>query len=118
VIAVPAIQAYLTSQSLVAVGVSTAARTPIIPGLPTIAEQGFPNYVVDGWFGVIGPAKMASADVNRIHDAFVVAVAAPGRCAKPCSSRAISLLRPRPKPPPRSSEVKRTSTKRSSEALA
>ncbi|HSU22293.1 MAG TPA: tripartite tricarboxylate transporter substrate binding protein [Variovorax sp.] len=77
VIAVPAIQAHLKSQAMVAVGVCTAARSPILPDVPTIAEQGLPNCVVDGWFGVIGPARMAAADVARIHDAFVAAVAVP-----------------------------------------
>jgi tripartite-type tricarboxylate transporter receptor subunit TctC len=76
-IAVPAIQAHLKSQAMVAVGVGGATRTPSLPDVPTIAEQGLPNCVVDGWFGVIGPAKMAAADVTRIHDAFVAAMATP-----------------------------------------
>src|SRR5205085_9370352 len=77
VIAVPAIQAHLKSQSLVAIGLGTANRSPILPDVPTIAEQGLRNYVVDGWFGVIGPAKLPAADVQRIHDAFVMAMATP-----------------------------------------
>jgi tripartite-type tricarboxylate transporter receptor subunit TctC len=40
-------------------------------------EQGLPDYLVEGWFAVIGPAKMAPADVKRIHDAFASAFATP-----------------------------------------
>lgn len=54
VIAVPAIQAHLKSQGMVAVGLGTAACSPVLSDVPTVAEQGLPNYVVDGWFGVIG----------------------------------------------------------------
>ena len=47
------------------------------PEIPTIAEQGLPNYPVEGWFAVIGPAKMAPADVKRVQDAFAAACASP-----------------------------------------
>ena len=76
-IAVPAIQAHLKSQAMVAVGVGGATRTPSLPDVPTIAEQGLPGCVVEGWFGVIGPARMPEADVRRVHDAFVAAMANP-----------------------------------------
>lgn len=101
VIAVPAIQAHLRSGALVAVGVGTAARSPILPEVPTVAEQGLAHYVVEGWFGVIGPAKMAAADVQRIHHAFVAAMAAPdvreamlkqGNVINPTSPEAASVF--------------------------
>ena len=76
-IAVPAIQAHLKSQAMVAVGVGGATRTPSLPEVATIAEQGLPGCVVEGWFGVIGPARMAASDVSRVHDAFVAAMANP-----------------------------------------
>jgi tripartite-type tricarboxylate transporter receptor subunit TctC len=43
------------------------------PDIPTIAEQGLPNYAVEGWFAVIGPPKMQPADVQRVHDAVAAA---------------------------------------------
>ena len=36
-----------------------------------------PDYIVEGWFAVIGPAKMHPADVKRIHDAVASAFATP-----------------------------------------
>jgi tripartite-type tricarboxylate transporter receptor subunit TctC len=54
-----------------------AQRTPAVPEIPTIAEQGAPNYVVEAWFGVLGPKGMAAADVKRVHDALKAAFADP-----------------------------------------
>lgn len=77
VVALPAVQAYIKSGALRAIGVCGPARSPAVPDLPTIAEQGLPNCVIEGWFAVIGPAKMPAADVKRVHDAFVAAYASP-----------------------------------------
>jgi tripartite-type tricarboxylate transporter receptor subunit TctC len=60
-----------------AIGVGTAQRLPAAQDIPTMVEQGLPDYLVEGWFAVIGPAKMAPADVKRIHDAFATAFATP-----------------------------------------
>jgi tripartite-type tricarboxylate transporter receptor subunit TctC len=36
-----------------------------------------PSYLVEGWFAVVGPAKMKDADVKRINAAVVSAFASP-----------------------------------------
>ena len=77
VVALPAAQAHINSGALRAIGLCGPARSPVAPDIPTIAEQGLPNYSVEGWFAVIGPARMAPAEVKRVHDAFVAAFAAP-----------------------------------------
>jgi tripartite-type tricarboxylate transporter receptor subunit TctC len=50
-------------------------RVPSLPDVPTIAEQGFPDVDIAGWFAVIGPAKLPAAQVKRLHDAVVAAFA-------------------------------------------
>jgi len=45
--------------------------------VPTIAEQGFPEVDVSGWFAVIGPAKLPPAEVKRLHAAVVAAFNTP-----------------------------------------
>jgi tripartite-type tricarboxylate transporter receptor subunit TctC len=77
VVAVPAVQGHLKSGALRAVGVGGLARTPALPDVPTIAEQGLPNYNAEGWFAVIGPAKLPPAEVKRIHAGFIAALATP-----------------------------------------
>jgi tripartite-type tricarboxylate transporter receptor subunit TctC len=73
VVALPAVQQHIKSGALRAIGICGPARSPAAPDIPTIAEQGLPNYAVEGWFAVIGPPKMQAADIKRVHDAVVAA---------------------------------------------
>jgi len=75
VVALPAVQGHLKSGALRAIGVMGKQRVASLPELPTIAEQGFPDVDIAGWFALIGPAKMPAADVKRLHDAVVAAFA-------------------------------------------
>lgn len=77
VLALPAVQAHLKSGALRAIGVGGNARSAAAPEIPTIAEQGLPNYNMEGWFAVIGPAKLPVADVKRIQAAVAAAYATP-----------------------------------------
>ncbi len=72
-LALPSVQQHIKSGALRAIGVGGAQRTPAAPEIPTIAEQGSPNYVVEAWFGVLGPKGMSAADVKRVHEALVAA---------------------------------------------
>lgn len=73
VAAVAAVQGYLKSGTLRAIGVMGKSRVPSLPDVPTIAEQGFPQVDVVGWFAAVGPAKLPANQVKRIHDALVAA---------------------------------------------
>jgi tripartite-type tricarboxylate transporter receptor subunit TctC len=73
VLAYPSVISHLKSGALRAIGVSTSQRLPAVPDLPTFVEQGMPEYIVEGWFAVIGPAKMPADEVARINAAFVTA---------------------------------------------
>ena len=75
--ALPSVQAHIKSGALRAIGLLTAQRTPAAPEIPTFAEQGLPNFVVEAWFAVIGPKGMSAANVKKAHDAVVTAFADP-----------------------------------------
>ena len=77
VVALPAVQGHLKSGALRAIGITGASRVASLPELPTIAEQGFPDVDVAGWFAVIGPARLPEAEVRRLHAAVVAAFAMP-----------------------------------------
>ncbi len=41
------------AQRLRALAISSSARSPAVPDLPTVAESGLPGFQVDPWFGVL-----------------------------------------------------------------
>jgi len=51
---------------LLAIGVTSKERVPMLPDVPTIAEAGVPGYEYDGWFGVIAPAKTPPAIIDKL----------------------------------------------------
>ena len=77
VVALPVAQAHLKSGALRAIGVCGKTRSPAAPEIPTIAEQGLPNYEIEGWFAVVGPARLPPEQVKRIHATFVAAYDTP-----------------------------------------
>jgi tripartite-type tricarboxylate transporter receptor subunit TctC len=75
VVAVPAVQGHLKNGTLRAIGIMGTQRVPSLPDVPTIAEQGYPEVDIAGWFAVLGPPKLPAAEVKRLHDAVVAAFA-------------------------------------------
>lgn len=50
-------------------GVSSAARVPELPGVPTLIEAGVPGFDVATWYMVLGPGKLPAALAQKIqHD--------------------------------------------------
>src|SRR4029453_18143067 len=47
--------------------VGTPARSPALPEVPTVAEQGYPGFEAALWLGVLGPANMPKDVVDRLH---------------------------------------------------
>jgi len=60
-----------------ALAVTTAKRSALAPELPTIAESGLPGFDISTWFGIFVPAGTPRPVVDRLHDEFVKALAAP-----------------------------------------
>lgn len=73
VLALPAVRAQVESGALRALGACGDHRMPLMPDLPTLAEQGLPNYECSGWFAAIAPAHMPAADVQTMYEALKVA---------------------------------------------
>ena len=73
VLALPSVQQHIKSGALKAVGMCGDKRNAAAPDVPTFVEQGLPGYVIDAWFGVLGPKGMNAATVKKVHDALVAA---------------------------------------------
>ena len=50
-----------------ALAATTKRRSPLLPELPTIAESGLPDYDLDGWGGLVGPAGVPSDITERLQ---------------------------------------------------
>jgi len=57
--------------------VSTAAPTPLAPGLPTVGESGLPGFELEGITGFFAPAKTPAAIINRLNQETVRALNTP-----------------------------------------
>ncbi len=52
-------------------GIATAARTPVAPGLQTLAEAGLPGFEFYSWYGVWAPRGVPAEIVARYNAALV-----------------------------------------------
>ena len=77
VIALPAIAGLIEAGNLKAVATATPERLASLPDLPTGVEQGYPDYVVEGWVGAVGPTGLSEDVVNTMYEALKVAYTQP-----------------------------------------
>ena len=58
----------LQGDKLRALAITSAKRSPLLPNLPTMAEQGYPEVEVQNWQGLIGPKGMPAAMVKQLNE--------------------------------------------------
>jgi tripartite-type tricarboxylate transporter receptor subunit TctC len=61
------VQPHVASGRLTALGISTAKRSPIVPGIPTLAEAGVPGFQSQTWFGIYAPANLPRPLAERLN---------------------------------------------------
>ncbi|MEQ1775385.1 MAG: tripartite tricarboxylate transporter substrate binding protein [Burkholderiales bacterium] len=57
----------IQSGRLLALGVTTTQRVPMLPDVPTIAEAAIPGFEYDGWFGIFAPSKTPRAVIAKLN---------------------------------------------------
>jgi tripartite-type tricarboxylate transporter receptor subunit TctC len=55
-------------------GAAADRRNPMLPNVPTLAEQGYPDTTSDNWYGLLAPAKTPPAVIAKLNSAFVAAI--------------------------------------------
>ena len=50
-----------------------SVRNPVLPEVPTLKESGI-DWVVDGWYGIYGPAGLSDAQIQTLSRALEAAV--------------------------------------------
>ena len=66
---VPVLIAQIQAGNLVPIGAAADQRDAILPNVPTLAEQGFPNTDASNWYGLLAPAKTPAAVIAKLNDA-------------------------------------------------
>jgi tripartite-type tricarboxylate transporter receptor subunit TctC len=72
-IAIPQIE----SKGVKAIAMLSRERAPILPNVPTAAEQGMKDFAASTWFGVFAPKGTPAPVVQRLHAAVVAAMETP-----------------------------------------
>jgi len=68
---------HVSGGKAVALAISSAQRSPLLPNVPTVAEQGYPGFDYTLWVGLWGPANMPAEVAAKINKDVLAAVAAP-----------------------------------------
>jgi tripartite-type tricarboxylate transporter receptor subunit TctC len=64
----PSVLPYIKDGRFKAIAYTGLKRASFLPDVPTIAEQGFPNFEIDGgWFGLFTTAGTPPDTVNKIQ---------------------------------------------------
>lgn len=58
---------HIRSGTVRAVAFTSVPPSPVLPGVPTIAQSGLPNYRADNWFGLGAPAGTPQEVVDRLN---------------------------------------------------
>ena len=66
----------IQSGKLKPLGVGSNKRVPILPDVPTISEAGVPGYEASNWWGIVAPAGVPQAVVDRIRKELAVVLTA------------------------------------------
>ncbi|MDB5807572.1 MAG: tripartite tricarboxylate transporter substrate binding protein [Betaproteobacteria bacterium] len=95
--AVPSALPFIKTGQVHAIATTGRARDPSLPEIPTVAEQGFAQYDVVNWNGLLAPAKTPPQIVELLNKVTVAALnspqlkarlAAQGALASPMSAKA------------------------------
>jgi tripartite-type tricarboxylate transporter receptor subunit TctC len=68
---VPALQAEKDASRVTFLAMAESKRSALMPDLPTISEQGMPDFATNNWAGLLGPAGLDPAITKKLHDGIV-----------------------------------------------
>jgi tripartite-type tricarboxylate transporter receptor subunit TctC len=70
----PVLMSQIQAGAIKPIGAASAKRTPVLPNLPTLAEQGFPDTDAGNWYGLLAPAKTPPAIIAKLNAAITAAL--------------------------------------------
>ena len=76
-IGIPSVAGLIEAGSVNAVAVTGAGRSPMLSKTPTVVESGYPQYVQETWYGIMAPAGIPIAIVDKLYSGITEVVAQP-----------------------------------------
>ena len=68
---------HIQSGKMRGLAVTGAKRSPLAPELPTVAEAALPGFVLEVWWGIVGPAKLPAPVLKRLNEELNAVLALP-----------------------------------------
>ncbi len=87
----PAVLQFIKTGKLRCIATGSAQRIAQLPDVPTVAEQGFPNFEMTQWYGLLAPSSMAAPAAEKLAAAAAKAVKEPGSVERLSADAAIAV---------------------------
>jgi tripartite-type tricarboxylate transporter receptor subunit TctC len=87
----PAIIQFIKAGKLRCIATGTSQRIAQLPDVPTVAEQGWPKFEMTQWYGLLAPANLAPANVDKLAAAAARAVREPAALERLQTDAAIAV---------------------------
>jgi len=78
----PSAIGHLKAGTIRALAITSKKRHPMLPDVPTTAEAGLPEFTLEAWFSLFGPAGMPDAVRDKLSQALQKVVQSPGFAAQ------------------------------------
>ncbi len=87
----PAVMQFIKAGKLRCIATGTPQRLAQLPDVPTVAEQGFPGFEMTQWYGLLAPASMPKANLDKLAAASARAIREPAALKLLDSEAAIAV---------------------------
>ena len=74
---VPVVISQIQAGNLVPIGIAGDERDAVLPDMPTLPEQGYPNTDASNWYALLAPAKTPQTVIAKLNKALDAALADP-----------------------------------------
>ena len=87
----PAILQFIKAGKLRCIATGTTQRIPQLPDVPTVAEQGYPDFEMTQWYGMLAPSNLSQPAVDKLSAACTKAMHEPAALERLSTDAAIPV---------------------------
>jgi tripartite-type tricarboxylate transporter receptor subunit TctC len=73
----PSVLGYVQAGRLRPIAVTSTARSPLLPDVPTVSESGLPGYNVTSWYGLFAPPGTPRGVIGKLNSEIAAVLATP-----------------------------------------